>query len=99
MISLITSSTTTHRVHYNNAVLPVIFEGIHFTHMYLQHLPDCIISLKEEWAHHTNTTPPLFIEVPARSQEIERSSICMLKVSTSKLIKTNGRVAGVVIVW
>ena len=48
---------------------------------------------------HINTTPPLFIEVPARSQEIERSSICVLKVSTSKLIKTNGRVAGIVIVW
>ena len=32
-------------------------------------------------AHKTNSTSPLFIEVPVPSQESERSSICVLEVS------------------
>jgi hypothetical protein len=33
-------------------------------------------------AHKTSLTPPLFIEVPVPSQEIEWSCICMLWLST-----------------
>jgi hypothetical protein len=35
----------------------------------------------EVWAHETSLTPPLFIEVPVLSQEIERSYTCVLDVS------------------
>ena len=34
----------------------------------------------------TNLTPPLFIEVPVRSQVCERSCICMLALSTIFLL-------------
>ena len=52
-----------------------------------------IISLKEEVSvRQVITTPQLFIEVPARSQEIERSSICVLKASTSKLKRMERKV-------
>jgi hypothetical protein len=38
-----------------------------------KHLHDCIISLRGEvWAHKTNLTLPLFIEVPVPRQESER---------------------------
>ena len=36
-------------------------------------------------AHKTSLTTPLFIEVPVPSQEIERSCICMLWLSTLSL--------------
>ena len=42
---------------------------------------------------------PYFVTKETSSQEIERSSICVLKVSTSKLMKMNGRDVEVVIVW
>jgi hypothetical protein len=37
-------------------------------------------------AHKTNSTSPLFIEVPVPSQESERSSICVLEVSILNLL-------------
>jgi hypothetical protein len=36
-------------------------------------------------AHKSSLTPPLFIEVPVPSQEIEWSCICMLWLSTLSL--------------
>jgi hypothetical protein len=33
--------------------------------------------------HEASLTPPLFIEVPVLSQEIEQSCICVLGVSSS----------------
>ena len=42
-------------------------------------MDDSIISLRgQAWAHETRLTSPLFIEVPAPSQESERSCICVL---------------------
>ena len=32
------------------------------------------------WAHNSSLTPPLFIEVPVSSQDIERSCICVLGI-------------------
>jgi hypothetical protein len=53
-----------------------------------KHLYDGIISLRVEvWAHETSFTPPLFIEVPVLSQEIERSYTCVLDVSILLLFK------------
>ena len=42
----------------------------------------CDITLNSlcRWTHKTSLTPPLFIEVPKRSQESERSSICVTGV-------------------
>jgi hypothetical protein len=46
-----------------------------------KHLHDSIISFSEEvWAHKTSLTPPLLIEVPVQSQNIDRPYICVLGV-------------------
>ena len=42
-----------------------------------KHLHDCIISLREDWAHATIVAPPLFIEVSVQSQESQLSWICV----------------------
>ena len=43
-------------------------------------LHDSIMSRGEVWAHRTSLTLPLFIEVLAPSQEIERSCLCVVGV-------------------
>jgi hypothetical protein len=44
--------------------------------MYILLICENYISLRGEvWAHKTNLTPPLFIEVPVLSQHIEQSCV------------------------
>ena len=70
-----------HSILYNNAIRPFICEG-GILLAYGKHLHDRIILLGGNvCAHKASLTPPLFVEVPVPSGEIETSCMCVLEVS------------------